>query len=304
MGKSSLHPIYISIGNISNSRRNKSDAKQLLGYLPILKAKDEFEKKSNDFKKLVRLTFHSSMKFLLDPLFEKKGIDLEVGTQTIWFFPRISTIICDWPEAATFSLVYKSTNSNFPCHFCLIPRTLLANTNLSDNRVTLRNNENMQEYFHNDTGKDVSLENIPNYFWSLPSINVYTATVPDRMHHLDLGLFHYQIEFTQALLHKQDSSLAGKIDRRLSEIPRFQKLKIYANGLQSISRMTAKEYRILMKIMVFVVDNLYTENKNNVENFVENKKLAEVYVKWNKMYMMSRSEIFTESGLEIFRVRF
>jgi hypothetical protein len=43
--------------------------------------------------------------------------------------------------------------------------------------------------------------------------------------------------------------------------------------------MTAKEYRILMKIMVFVVDNLYTENKNNVENFVENKKLVEVYVK-------------------------
>ena len=68
--------------------------------------------------------------------------------------------------------------------------------------------------------------------------------------------------------------------------------------------MTAKEYRILMKIMVFVVDNLYTENKNNVENFVENKKLTEVYVKWNKMYMMSRSEIFTESGLEIFRIRF
>jgi hypothetical protein len=302
LGKSSLHPIYISIGNISNSRRNKSDAKRLLGYLPILKAKDEFEKKSDDFKKLVRLTFHSSMKFLLDPLFAKNGIDLEVGAQTIWFFPRISTIICDWPEAATFSLVYKSTNSNFPCHFCLISKTLLANTNLSDNHVTLRNNENMQEYFRNNTGKDVSLENIPNYFWSLPSINIYTATVPDRMHHLDLGLFHYQIVFTQALLNKQDSSLVGEIDCRLSKIPRFQELKIFANGLQSISRMTAKEYRILMKVMVFVVDNLYKENKNNVENFVENKKLAEVYVKWNKMYMMSRSEIFTESGLENFRV--
>jgi hypothetical protein len=160
----------------------------------------------------------------------------------------------------------------------------------------------MQEYFRNDTGKDVSLENIPNYFWSLPSINIYTSTVPDRMHHLDLGLFHYQIEFTQALLRKQDSSLVGEIDHRLSEIPRFQELKIFTNGLQSISRMTAKEYRILMKVMVFVVDSLYKENINNVENFVENKKLSEVYAKWNKMYMMSRSEIFTESGLENFRV--
>ncbi|RHZ76054.1 hypothetical protein Glove_207g35 [Diversispora epigaea] len=64
--------------------------------------------------------------------------------------------------------------------------------------------------------------------------------------------------------------------------------------------MTAKEYRILMKVMVFVVDNSYKENENNVENFVENKKLSEVYAKWNKMYMMSRSEIFTESDLENF----
>ncbi|RHZ49860.1 hypothetical protein Glove_510g35 [Diversispora epigaea] len=235
----------------------------------------------------------------LDPLFAEKGIDLEVDNKTFWFFPHISTIICDWPEAATFSLVYKSTNSNFPCHFCLISKTLLADTDLSD--VTFRNNENMQEYFYNNAGQDVSLENIPNYFWSLSSINVYSVTVPDRMHHLNLGLFHYQIEFTQALLQKQDSSLVNKIDNRLSKISRFQKFQMFTNGLQSISRMTAKEYRILMKVMVFVVDNLYKKNENNVENFVENKKLSEVYAKWNKMYMMSRSEIFTESDLENFR---
>ncbi|RHZ87780.1 hypothetical protein Glove_30g11 [Diversispora epigaea] len=227
------------------------------------------------------------------------GIDLEVDNETYWFFLRISTIICDWLEATTFSLVYKSTNSNFPCHFCLISKTLLSNTDLSD--ITFRNNENMQEYFYNDAGQDVSLENIPNYFWSLPSINIYTATVPDRMHHLDLELFQYQIKFTQALFQKQDSSLVGKIDNRLSKIPQFQKFQMFTNGLQSISRMTAKEYRILMKVMVFVVDNLYEENKNNVEDFVENRKLSEVYAKWNKMYMMSRSEIFTESDLENFQ---
>ncbi|RHZ69448.1 hypothetical protein Glove_283g69 [Diversispora epigaea] len=140
----------------------------------------------------------------------------------------------------------------------------------------------MQEYFYNDAGQDVT-------------------TVPDRMYHLDLGLFHYQIKFTQALLQKQDSSLVGKIDDRLSKIPRFQKFQMFTNGLQSIFRMTAKEYRILMKVMVFVVDNLYEENKNNVEDFVENRKLSEVYAKWNKMYMMSRSEIFTESDLENFQ---
>ncbi|RHZ50269.1 hypothetical protein Glove_502g47 [Diversispora epigaea] len=244
LDKSSLHSIYISIGNISTKKCNKFDVKQLLGYLLILKTKDKFEKKSKDFKKLVCLTFHNSMKFLLDPLFAKKGIDLEVDNKIYWFFPRISTIICDWPEAATFGLIYKSTNSNFSCHFCLISKILLSNTDLSD--ITFRNNENMQEYFYNDAGQDVT-------------------TVPDRMHHLDLELFHYQIKFTQALLQKQDSSLV--------------------------------KYRILMKVMVFVVNNLYEENKNNVEDFIENKKLSEVYAKWNKMYMISRSE----SDLENFQ---
>src|SRR5438270_4091664 len=33
LGKSQLHPIYLSIGNIPTWRRNKPDAKQLLGYL-------------------------------------------------------------------------------------------------------------------------------------------------------------------------------------------------------------------------------------------------------------------------------
>ncbi|RHZ77435.1 hypothetical protein Glove_32g17 [Diversispora epigaea] len=50
LGKSSLHPIYVSFGNIPTWRRNKEDAKQLLGYLPILSAKNEKEKKSSEFK--------------------------------------------------------------------------------------------------------------------------------------------------------------------------------------------------------------------------------------------------------------
>ncbi|RHZ80517.1 hypothetical protein Glove_134g23 [Diversispora epigaea] len=197
LSKSSLHPIYILIGNISTKRH---------------------------------------------PLFAKKDIDLEVDNETYWFFPRISTIICDWPEAATFSLVYKLTNSNFPCHFCLISKTLLSNTDLSD--ITFRNNENMQEYFYNDARQNVTL------------------------------------------LQKQDNSLVSKIDDRLSKIPRFQKFQMFINGLQSISRMTAKEYRILMKVMVFVVDNLYEENKNNVENFVENRKLSEKDTfEWAKLFV-------------------
>ena len=82
--KNLLHPIYISLGNICIWRRNKEDAKQLLGYLPIISAKDETERKSLNFKKLARETFHTSIKFLLDPLFkEKEGIDLKIGDEKL-----------------------------------------------------------------------------------------------------------------------------------------------------------------------------------------------------------------------------
>ena len=75
------------------------------------------------------------------------------------------------------------------------------------------------------------------------------------------------------------NSLVDEMDRRLAKIPRFTNLKIFKNGLQSISRLTANEYRDLMKVMVFVIDNLYNENSNSIENFVTNTDLVKVYKK-------------------------
>ena len=40
----------MTIGNIKNWRRNKPDAKQLLGYLPILKSSNSSENQSESFK--------------------------------------------------------------------------------------------------------------------------------------------------------------------------------------------------------------------------------------------------------------
>lgn len=107
------------------------------------------------------------------------------------------------------------------------------------------------------------------------------------MHHLDLGLYHYQIKFTKQIL---KTSLIVKINERIAAIPRYPGLKIFSKGLQSIARLTASEHRDLMKVMVFVVDGLLSND------------LSEVYVKWNEMYILSRLEIFKESDLEKFQV--
>ena len=138
------------------------------------------------------------------------------------------------------------------------------------------------------------------YFYCLSilsNINIYKATVPNRMHYLNLGLFHYQIDYTQDLLKNQhDKSLVDEIDRQLAEIPRFSELKIFTNRIQS--RLIANEYCNLMKVMIFVMNNLY----DDTEDFVKNKDLTKVYVIWNKMYTISRYEVFKKSDLVKFKV--
>ena len=113
------------------------------------------------------------------------------------------------------------------------------------------------------------------------------------MHYLDLGLFHYQIEYTRELLKKIQSNLiVDEIDRRLVKIPRFLELKIFSHGIQSIVRLTANKYQNLMKVMVLVI-----------EYFIENKELAFLYQAWNEMYIISRYEEFSQNDLDMFKVR-
>ena len=122
------------------------------------------------------------------------------------------------------------------------------------------------------------------------------------MHHLDLGLFCYQINFTYEVIKLQHGDiLVDEMNRHLSAIPYFPDLKIFSSGLHA--RLTASEYRNLMKVMIFVVDNLYDENDDDVDDFVDNDHdLTELYEKWNEMYILSRYEEFSESDLTKFKV--
>src|SRR5256885_15268448 len=59
------------------------------------------------------------------------------------------------------------------------------------------------------------------------NLNIYEACVPDRMHHVDLGLFKYQLEFTQEILKQVGGMGLQKIfDERLRQVPCFPGLKL------------------------------------------------------------------------------
>ena len=127
------------------------------------------------------------------------------------------------------------------------------------------------------------------------------------MHHLDLGLYKYQVEYTRELL-KGWCGLDGVVefDERLGKIPRFPGLKLFKNGLGNIKRFTADEFRSMMRQLIFVIDGIVkTLHKSDYTiNQAKNmdKKLVQLYVNWNKMYIFSRKDVFTESELITFEV--
>jgi hypothetical protein len=137
-------------------------------------------------------------------------------------------------------------------------------------------------------------------------LNIYASTIPDRMHHLDLGLFNYQVTFTRELLKELCGQVAvNELDNRLSTIPRFPGLKIFKNGLENIKRFTANEFRNMMKVFLFVIEGIIKKHHKstvaNVANRYDNA-LVDLYYRWNQMYLYSRRDFFTETDLEKFEV--
>jgi hypothetical protein len=127
------------------------------------------------------------------------------------------------------------------------------------------------------------------------------------MHHLDLGLFNYQVTYTREMLKGFCGQIAVDVlDDRLAKIPRFPGLKLFKNGLENIKRFTADDFRNMMKVFIFVIEGIIIKHHKESMNARQAKRadelLVDVFYHWNKMYLYSRREYFLESELSTFKV--
>ena len=160
----------------------------------------------------------------------------------------------------------------------------------------------MKEAININQAHEFSVHTEFNFFWKFKDFNIYKATVPDRMHMLDLGITKYLIEFTHTYLQQKVNNKAVKeMDHRLYAIPRHSGLIILKNELENISKFTVNNYRNIMKVIIFIIDNLY-ENYNEGEILC--KSLCDVFYTYLKMYMVLRQETFTDLNLEILEVNY
>ena len=137
-------------------------------------------------------------------------------------------------------------------------------------------------------------------------MNIYDATALDRMHLQEISLFPYMLDFTRDMIMRQSGNrIITKMDNRLATITPFSGLRILRNGYQQGTRFTGAEMRDVMKIIIFVLDELYTSDdttKHQINDFVDCKKLVQCFMKFVKMYITSRKEKFNEDELNDFEV--
>ncbi|CAG8766178.1 13478_t:CDS:2, partial [Rhizophagus irregularis] len=252
-------------------------------------------KTTESFRSLQRDVYHKCFKIMLQPLLEKsEALYFGINGQVITFAARISFFLADMLEADDITATYKGARCKMPCHTCMVLQSDLNNMSLKLENVPHRTHENMKQVINDGQGKEYSVHSVENSFWKFPNLNIYEACVPDRMHHIDLGLFKYQLEFTQDILKAVGGTeLQKKFDDQLRQISRFLGLKLL-HKLGHLNVLTASDYRNIMKIALFALDEIFEGNE------ITCKELCELYAKFSKMYIMSRKEMYTEEDLKIF----
>ncbi|PKB94531.1 hypothetical protein RhiirA5_438560 [Rhizophagus irregularis] len=289
LGKTSRHPVFMTLGNIPLARRNNTDAKILLSYIPSIEYCSTSEKKSAQYHSATRELFHCALATILRPLrvLSYTGIYLYVNKIFKWFYPFLALIISDWPEAYAMGTIYGSSNALHPCHFCLVDRDSMNNIHIKKEDIIIHDENNTKLLYVKEIKR--------------PYFNVYTMCVPNRMHHADLGLFQYQLQFMVELLNlKYRSSSIKLLEERLSQIPRYPNLKIFKNGFERLNRLTALEYRDLMKIILFALDNL-TSDENLNKNLYLNEFEKSIII-WSDLFIKLMSR-FSRSNLNLPKLR-
>jgi len=138
LGKTSEHPVFITLGNIPNWRRNKPDAKVLLAYLPRMKETDE-HKKQKEFYTAKHHLFQRSFEVLIEPI-KSGSFDLRTDDGMIWCYPFLSELLGDMPEHHSLTLTFSSPNCNMPCYACTTLKNEFNNPSIEFNYIHLAYN--------------------------------------------------------------------------------------------------------------------------------------------------------------------
>src|SRR5205814_10543556 len=123
------------------------------------------KKKYALYQREQRQVIRQSLRILLSPILNQNDMYFVVKNEIHAFTPKISVILADLAEAATFTATYLPPTSRRPCCFCLIYNVDLNNMSLTN--IIMRTPEKIREAIDLNQANELSIHADFNFFGSL-----------------------------------------------------------------------------------------------------------------------------------------
>ncbi|KAA1479326.1 hypothetical protein DENSPDRAFT_862008 [Dentipellis sp. KUC8613] len=248
-GDQEVHPVYLTIGNISKDIRRKPSyrAQILIAYLPIA----DLAHLSDDAARVIRARmFHEAMTVVLKTLVGvgRTGTELTSGDGAVRkCFPIVAVYVADHPEQCLICC----TRFGQQCPKCSAAVKDFGDHKLEswerrkqkDTLRTLRKASKLPSFArHEAVLKDAGLTHTVNPFWaSLPFCNIHDTISPDILHQLIQGMIKHLIQWVTAIVGTVE------LDARLKCLPEAHGVRHFVNGISGLSQVTGPERKEICK---------------------------------------------------------
>ncbi|TFK72006.1 hypothetical protein BDN72DRAFT_855779 [Pluteus cervinus] len=262
-GHQQYHPVYMSLGNLSNTaRRAQTHALLPVAFLPIPKTNRK-QRKRRIWQKFCRQLYHACLELTFLPLLPGMTTPEVVHCPDGHFRKAIYGIgpyIADYPEQVWLAGIVQSW-----CPKCLARPTYL------DNPLARPRTQAKTEFLitcfdpgtlWSDWGIRADVTPFTNAF---PRADIHELLSPDLLHQVIKGAFQdhlvtWTCEYlTQEYPNARAMEIITDIDRRISAVPPFPGLRRFPDG-RDFQQWTGDDSKALMKVYLGCVAGYLPSN--------------------------------------------
>ncbi|KAI0372511.1 hypothetical protein BV20DRAFT_1034577 [Pilatotrama ljubarskyi] len=256
-GSKTAYPVYMMIGNLPKDvcRKLSRRGQILLTYLPSTNLAHIANQAAR--RRALANLFHGCLTRVLAPLKDAgvNGIDLTSGEGvTHWGHPIFAMHIGDYPEQLLVTGCKKGECPKCPVdpeeigEPCARPGAL---RNLERVLVALgKFDEADMPGFYREC-RAASIKLIPHPYWKdLPYVNIYRSITPDILHQLYQGVVKHVISWLKEAYGTEE------IDAQCRRLPPNHNVRLFANGITKLQRVTGKEHEDICRILLGLIVGL------------------------------------------------
>jgi hypothetical protein len=253
-GDKSAWPVYMSIGNIHSSIRNKPSVNCwiLLAYIPIPRFNDHKDLHTS----LQQRLFHQCLKVIVSSL-KRAGERGELFTDSLGHsrlcFPRIAAYLADYPEQVLINAVAPLNSSVTTAGFHGLgdmtphPRRtkwwILSKISELRDRV---NPDDVTKYLVE--AKKVGMNAVDQPFWEeLPGYEPDLVICPDLLHGVFRMWRDHILKWVRYLVGVKE------LDHRIKALQPLVGMRHFANGISHLSQWSGREDRELQRVLIVAI---------------------------------------------------